>query len=222
MSKACKYCSKNSYEIIKNNIKFVNRERFFIDDDTIHNRFINSLFLSSYLEYFNYIQIYDKSIMNSMVDKLRLCSNCYKIDLSLYDNKKLKYKYLRDALNSYEFNKLVDEYLNEIHKLFDGSLILNTFYSIDHLENQIKVRLEHLRLNPPEYSSEWKGSDKYYIKLFKIPRILFNMRNLNLREHYYWRPNDFSDAICGHPMASHGWLNDSIENMESNGIYLTN
>lgn len=220
MSVPCKDCSKCAYKHIKKNIVFVNKDPFFVKEDLIHNRFINSLFLSSYLEYFNYIQIYDKDFMDLLVNKFKLCPKCHHEGLSTDDNKKQKYVYIRDGLSSYQYNRLVNDYLYEIHNLFDGQLVTTTLYSIDNLENQLRVKLEYLRNKPPTHSFEWKGADVYYYKLFKIPRILYNLNNLHLREHYYWRPNEFSDSICGHPKASHGWFYDSVNDLLEKGIEL--
>ena len=60
----------------------------------------------------------------------------------------------------------------------------------------------------------WKGFRRYYERMCLLPKRL---RDIGIpEEHYIHRLNTyFSDNIAGHPMASHGWcaeaLNELIE-----------
>lgn len=57
------------------------------------------------------------------------------------------------------------------------------------------------------------NKDVLCTKLFNKP--LFCFKNNIPEEHYNLRKNNyFSDHICGHPMASHGWAYESLNNIE--------
>jgi hypothetical protein len=62
------------------------------------------------------------------------------------------------------------------------------------------------------FTSQWKGSNYYYKKLFlkpiyfhemEIPREILCFRNYTC----------FDDMICGHPKASHGWAFESLQEL---------
>ena len=66
-------------------------------------------------------------------------------------------------------------------------------------------------------SSDWKGRDYYYKKIWKIPPQLDGIVPVNIyemRERLY-----INDAICGSPMASHGWYNDALLELEEMYVF---
>lgn len=78
----------------------------------------------------------------------------------------------------------------------------------------MEVNKEKLRLfakyNDNPISHLWKGSNHYHKKLFGIPCILED--NGITLEHYQIREmNYMNDIICGHPMASNGWFQESLK-----------
>ena len=53
--------------------------------------------------------------------------------------------------------------------------------------------------------------------IFRVPRILIELKNPHLEIHYITRKHDFSDSICGHPKASNGWFKEAFDNLISMG-----
>lgn len=84
----------------------------------------------------------------------------------------------------------------------------------------IKNSLFKLKLGdiPHPYSYLWKGLPYYHHAHGIIPQLLEKAGIPE--EHYIIRTNTYlNDAICGHPMASHGWYAESIEALEEVGYF---
>ena len=82
------------------------------------------------------------------------------------------------------------------------------------LINTVKTKLLEMSNNPEQQplGTFWKGHNYYFEKMFEIPIILYNIdipkENYQLRKASY-----FSDVICGHPSASNGWFQESLDNV---------
>jgi hypothetical protein len=218
MSNICHICSKYTYNLVIYHLDIFKNESVFIDGYSLQDRFMNSLMLHNYIECFNYFTVYSNSHIRELLNAHSgLCKSCSN-DLSNKHYNLLKYRYIIDSIKSYQYNLLVNKYLDLIQSIFDGVLESNTHYTVNTLKEILKNSLKYLRINPPKKSIYWRGSDWYYIKIFKIPRVLDNLSNENINIHYDNRHPDFSDSICGHPMASNGWLYESMEILRMNGI----
>ena len=73
------------------------------------------------------------------------------------------------------------------------------------------------QINPPDGCKDiWKNKDYYYQQLFGIPYMLSSIGVPD--DHYIHRDLVyFSNSIIGHPLASHGWYKDSLDDMEEIG-----
>lgn len=114
-----------------------------------------------------------------------------------------------------------------------NSFLITNLYGIVSMEPEI---IEYIRLHrPKEYitirdtlafmkahdmlilSTDWKGFTTMYKKLFGIPIYLDGAVT---REHYdYFHKNYMTDAIAGHPDASHGWMREAMEKLEEMGVF---
>ena len=65
-------------------------------------------------------------------------------------------------------------------------------------------------------SHTWLGVNRYYEKLGILPHIL---RDAGIEEdHYRYRAwTFFTDSICGHYMASHGWCAEALQEAIDDG-----
>lgn len=58
--------------------------------------------------------------------------------------------------------------------------------------------------------------ETYYITLYGIP---FSLRDTSLTpDQFYYFQNYLRDPICGHPKASHGWFQESLDDLRRMGI----
>ena len=65
---------------------------------------------------------------------------------------------------------------------------------------------------------DWPGVAETYRKLFGIPVYLDGAVT---REHYEnFHSRYMNDAIAGHPMASHGWMREAMDDMEAMGYFV--
>lgn len=99
-------------------------------------------------------------------------------------------------------------FIKFIHGIETNVMCLKKFRTtISFKLNEIKKQWGHEPL-----SFSWKGCKYYYEKLGIRPKILIDA---NIPEEHYttrvW--NYFSDQICGHPLASHGWFAESLKEL---------
>ena len=64
---------------------------------------------------------------------------------------------------------------------------------------------------------DWKSSDYYFRKLFGVPIFL---SGIIPREHFESLHRGYlNDVIAGHPMASNGWMQEAMDDMEEMGVF---
>ena len=115
-----------------------------------------------------------------------------------------------------------------------NSFLIKNLYEIVSMEPGM---IEYIRLNrPKEYITirdtlafmkekdmlilvrDWPGIVETYRKLFGIPVYLDSAVS---REHYNnFHSRYMTDAIAGHPMASHGWMREAMDDMEAMGYFV--
>lgn len=110
---------------------------------------------------------------------------------------------------------------NIVTKLFDfmiqkdvNRVCINKWILENHKWSQVlKDKIKELNTdfhNP--ICHKWKGCNHYYYKFFGIP---YTLENLVDPLHYNYRVNIyFNDVIAGHPKASHGWYQESLQNFK--------
>ena len=86
----------------------------------------------------------------------------------------------------------------------------------DMMKNNFTIQYEDFRNNLKwlitNYDKKYKD---YYKEIFGLPYFL----NVP-KEHYNYRKNVYiDDNICGHPMASHGWCYEAMENLRELGCF---
>lgn len=64
---------------------------------------------------------------------------------------------------------------------------------------------------------DWHGFADIYKKLFGIPIYLDGAVTRHHFEHFHSKY--MSDAIAGHPMASHGWMYEAMEELKEMGVF---
>ena len=115
------------------------------------------------------------------------------------------------SITSFLFNLMTSKefihYIKDINNLFPR------------MKNSVKQKLIEFK-NEKFYSSNWKGSNYYYKKIFLKPIYLHDMEIpdeiVSLR-HY----TCFEDMICGHPKASHGWMYESLQELKKLNLITT-
>ena len=218
MDTICSQCSKNVYRITTNYLNnregILDIEELYTDDD-MDSIGQNMIVLYKIYNYFN-------SIYNNLYfvfsDKILVCNTCRE-NKNLDDVKKQNFEYIYSAFIAHMYNKIIQtEYLKILHKHI--SILMNHKYYRFYKNNIGGSILTILHDDLTRFSKSfkvksnyWKGADYYYLKIFGVPRVLMELDNPNLRTHYLSRREDFSDSICGHPKASHGWWTESLNNL---------
>ena len=113
-----------------------------------------------------------------------------------------------------------------------NSFLIKNLYEIVTMDSSI---IEYIaKLRPKEYITmrdtlafmksndmlilvrDWPGFTNIYKKLFGIPIYLDGAVT---REHFEnFHSRYMNDAIAGHPMASHGWMREAMEELEEMGV----
>ncbi len=72
--------------------------------------------------------------------------------------------------------------------------------------------------NLPIFSSRWLGTDAVYHYFFGMP---IQLDGVVSKEHYdKFHSGYITDVIAGHPMASHGWMKEAMDDMEDMGYFV--
>jgi hypothetical protein len=136
----------------------------------------------------------------------------------LYSDNCLNYKYIEcigerlyivSALFATIFNFMRNPIVNQIiHKTGFSKFrktIAKRLYDVS--KDPTSAPINHL----------WLGIDRYHEVLGIMPYILYN---INIPEHHYLMRNTtyFNDVIKGHPMASHGWMAESLDELIELGM----
>jgi len=200
----CKKCSNSYYEYIdkiteqdiKNNIipPIYKRYNLRVTYQRTNNRLVKLL------TYF--IKQVDKT---KKVNDL-ICKKCAdKCNREKKDKNFLALKLFNSICITKIFNIMIsDDYLEELKLLMQVN---------PKFKNTVKLKLVTFRnysvLYPMDYY--WKGADYYYKKIYGISSLLDNIIPLDI----YTQRNMLylNDSICGHPMASHGWYQESLYNL---------
>ena len=137
----------------------------------------------------------------------------------------LSYLYCDRCVNSFNYLECIGERIyiaSSIVATLYNSMCGNIQYKLLHTKKYDKFRaMISTKLNEMKncwkhapFCVTWKGFRRYYELMGLLPKLL---RDIGIpEEHYIYRLNTyFSDHIAGHPMASHGWcaeaLNELIE-----------
>ena len=155
----------------------------------------------------------DVSVQLSTIIRTALCGDCYK-----------KWKHDIEFLD--QLAKLYYR-CSYVYKMFD--VLIKKPYLIEHLDSKTRkgkslfsdvVKNKLLTFHLEAYkmiSPDWKGSDYYFRKIFGVPLFL---SGIVPREHFEKFHNGYiSDVIAGHPMASNGWMQEAIDDMEERGCF---
>lgn len=211
----CKKCSQNAYKIADEIIEFD----------------INLKLVPQLSKKYNFRQIQGR-IHNKLVKILKYL--LFKIDMLSYDitynfttmlcedckNKCIKHNKNLEKLSLILIKSVF------ITKLFE-IIISNDYYDDfkfllkdnKSLCDIIKKKLNSFRMKTILYPNDyfWKGSDYYYKKIFKISSIVDGIIPINI---YKKRDNIYlNDYICGHPKASNGWYQESVDDTMQFGSF---
>lgn len=162
-------------------------------------------YLMECIEYINLDKI-------SYVNKNLICNNCSK---KCTQNKHNQYDLASILIKSIYFTKLYTLFCSEKYK--KDLFIVDTYTNKTNYSNQNKfINITKLKLlelinenalSPIDFY--WKGAQYYYKQLFEICSVLDNIVPI---EVYKQRNEIFlNDYICGHPMASNGWFQESLQ-----------
>ncbi len=82
----------------------------------------------------------------------------------------------------------------------------------------VKEKLMEFQITPHKFiHPDWKGSDYYFRKLFRVPILLYGIIPEEHFEKYH--SGYITDVIAGHPLASNGWMKESMDEMEEMGVF---
>lgn len=118
-----------------------------------------------------------------------------------------------DNCNHYSLDVTYKLYINNIYVVLLDYLKNNPNY-IETMNNIDKKKLLYI-------IKRYNGDSKdYFYKLFSYPLLLEEANIVNdsniLKQNYLLKKkNSFNDLIEGHPKASHGWANESLNNIET-------
>ena len=120
-------------------------------------------------------------------------------DIQLLTNKLIKSIY---------FTKLFELFISEeYHEDF------NFICKNENFKHTLRLKLKSFYNNTPigPINYYWKGSNYYYKQIFGIDIILEDIIPIEI----YNKRNELfiNDAICGHPMASDGWFQESLKEL---------
>ena len=140
-----------------------------------------------------------------------ICSKCCNNFLKKKDEKIIKYNFLFDiSINVTNLFRLLLH--NKIYKDVIVFLKKNETYTnfvIDLIDDIEKLKIQ---------SHLWMGKNWYYKKFFGIPYIIKRIgipdHIYNMREKMY-----LNDYISGHPKASDGWFQESLNNLSQLGVF---
>ena len=187
-------------------INHLNKKKFTIVKENID-------IFSNIKDYLNLIKI-DKLL----VVYFSLCEKCQN-KIKSCQIKDFKGHYYKSFLVANMFNYFL---CDNIKYKFKEFLSENENFRNTMLLKLIEFRDENFK------TSHWKGSNYYIEEITGIPGWFFIKNNnggvekimdISL-EIYQQRKNMFlEDYICGHPMASHGWYKEALENTEELGIF---
>ena len=227
MKDICSNCSKNAYRITSNYInnredlyEIENNEELYNDDDILSISENMSILYNIYNRYNNIIN----NLYFEFSDKILICNTCREVLVNKDDIKKQNLHYILSAFKTHMYNKIIEtECLDILHRHI--SILLKNKYHRYYkltvgsdiftiLHDDLSIANRHFKIK----SNYWKGSDYYYLKIFGVPRILMELDNPDLRDHYLSRTYDFCDSICGHPMASNGWYFESLTELINLGV----
>ena len=195
---------KNKLE--KHNLR--NSQKTLIKIIKIYLNFTNSINVSSYFE--NYI--------DNINEKL-LCDDCLlNINKCLVYTFDIIYVYVKSYIVVELFDYISnDNILPKLEKLFDNK----------DFEMTVKKKLFEFKgyrfgkCSPK--SKKWKGSNYYFQKFYGFPIHFYQYNaitnnidkiiNVPLEIYNLRKKNYFNDMICGHPLASHGWFREGLDEL---------
>lgn len=186
--------------------------------------------ISSYLNFTNSssldiicLEINDDLIENSNI----LCNDCLN---EIHKQKAFIYNY--DIICVYYKSYIVSELFNYITEDNVLPILQKLFYN-EKFDEQLKKKLFEFKgytfgtCSPK--SNTWKGSDYYFEKIYGFPIYFYEYNPITHNidkiidvplEVYQKRKDIFlEDYICGHPMASDGWYKETLNEMESLGVF---
>ena len=88
---------------------------------------------------------------------------------------------------------------------------LDTFRNCTKFESILGKKLVEFK-EGKIYNSKWMGTNYYYKKLYAKP-IYFHDMEIPTEILDFRKYTCFNDMICGHPKASHGWCNESLQEL---------
>lgn len=198
----CETCSKSYHKYIDN-----------IIEQDIKNNIVPSIY-KRYKLRLTYKRVKNKlvKILTYLIDRSILddadiiCNTC--VERCKHEKKDvtiLTTMLYKSVMITKIFSIMISEdYLEESKLLMQRTPSLKTT-----INNKLISFRNHQIQYPIDYY--WKGSEYYYKKLFGISSLLDTIIPLDI---YSQRTNLFlNDAICGHPMASHGWFQEGLSNL---------
>jgi hypothetical protein len=151
----------------------------------------------------------------SLVTRATLCNECYSKLFNL-GGSKLCDKFAERYFRSICVEKIMDlvvEGKDMIPKMDSVAKKGKTKFS-----TVVKAKLFEFKKEEGKILSKtWRGSNYYFKKIFGIPIYL---NGIIPREHYEkYHYGYISDVIAGHPMASNGWMQEAIEELEEMSVF---
>lgn len=206
----CKQCSKSYHELIDTIIQNAIKNKI-IPDIKVNYNLRNNLNrinnkLVCILNYF--MQKIDNNLYLIESFEILICEKCSQRCI----REKKNVNFLASKLYNSVFITKLFETLISIDYINDSKYLINLN---SNLKDVMKLKLISFRNNSILYPIDyyWKGSDYYYEKIFEIISILDNIIPIDIYKQ--WKNLFLNDAICGHPLASHGWYQESLQNMVS-------
>jgi hypothetical protein len=141
-----------------------------------------------------------------------ICSDCRQRCVSEKRNLvELSRKLIKSIYITLIFDNMSGDYLEYSTHLFKQH---------KKFETVVKYKLISFRnlseLCPINYY--WKGAECYYKQIFGSSSVLDTIIPIDI---YTLRNNIFlNDSICGHPMASHGWYQESLQNINDMDAFI--
>lgn len=142
---------------------------------------------------------------------------CY-LDILYCSDCSINYNYIeRLSENLYINGCITSTIFNSCRKKLCLEMLQRQHLSFTNNGLKYKLRNELIRIssrkNPP-FSKDWENVEHYYDRLCILPLVL---EEVGVREdHYTYRKNIyFDDYIKGHPLASHGWFKEALDEFDS-------
>ena len=234
-SEYCLECSKKTkeyFEDIMNNIEdytinVYHKSYDIVKDLVYNNKKLKTYNLRNSKDYLINVIINCLTIIKNSNDfvndsfKFKLCDSCNKKEHLDYCLCKctIRNKYLKSYLVSSMFNYFIEP---EIYNL------LLEYLKNDNKFKEILISKLLEFKNETIISPEWKGCNYYIRKFTGLPGCFFRrdyygnlLYTLDIPLEIYQRRKYIflEDYICGHPLASHGWYKETLNEMESLGIF---